>query len=189
MTRVPHVLNFNCKLFITLDQDKTTPHINSFILWWSGSLDTSTIFALLFQKIVSLLLDCKQNRLLVCWIWCSSTAPQSPQSSSSWRTRGRWCCRRPGCCCASRLGAFFSSSWFWIINPTCMNPLPTIESLQRWQKKHSLCQAKVSNATNLVLPRPPLPGLDYCCRYLLSFVLGSNPKECLLVLQQLPKLE
>ena len=70
-----------------------------------------------------------------------------------------------------------------------MNPLPTMESLQRWQKKHSLCQANVSNATNLVLPRPPLPGLDYCCRYLLSFVLGNNPKECLLVLRQLPKLE
>ena len=43
---------------------------------------------------------------------------------------------------------------------TWMKPLPTMESLQRWQKKHSLCQANVSKATNLVLPSPPLPGLN-----------------------------
>ena len=76
MTRVPHVLNCNCKLFITVDQDKTTPHKNSFILWWSGSLDTSTIFALLFQKIVSLLLDFMQNRFVslldLMFLYCSS---------------------------------------------------------------------------------------------------------------------
>ena len=40
---------------------------------------------------------------------------------------------------------------------TWMNPFPTMESLQMAQKKHSLCQANVSKATNLVLPRPPLP--------------------------------
>lgn len=42
-------------------------------------------------------------------------------------------------------------------NSTWMNPLPTMDSLQLLQKKHSLCQAKVSKATNLVDPRPPLP--------------------------------
>ena len=116
MTRVPHVLNCNCKLFITLDQDKTTPHRNSFILWWSGSLDTSTIFALLFQKILSLLLDCMQNRLLVCWILCSSTAPQSPRSSSSLRTQGRWCSPRPATSDQSQWGAAHTLPG-WILSP------------------------------------------------------------------------
>ena len=135
---------------------------------------------------------------------CSSIAPRSPRSSSSWRTPGRWCSHRPGCCCTliqgilylnknpkSRWGPYrllhfvFSHSSCVILiiiitasladpDPdifslqmsigssflsflTCMNPLPTIESLQRWQKKHSLCQASVSKATNLVLPSPPLP--------------------------------
>ena len=32
-----------------------------------------------------------------------------------------------------------------------------MESLQMLQKKHSLCQASVSKATNFVLPNPPLP--------------------------------
>jgi hypothetical protein len=46
------------------------------------------------------------------------------------------------------------------VNPevlTWINPFPTMESLHMAQKKQSLCQAKVSKATNLVLPRPPLP--------------------------------
>ena len=47
------------------------------------------------------------------------------------------------------------NSWNWML--TWMKPLPTMESLQMLQKKHSLCQASVSNATNLVLPNPPLP--------------------------------
>jgi len=38
-----------------------------------------------------------------------------------------------------------------------MKPFPTIESLQIAQKKHSLCHAKVSKATNFVLPSPPFP--------------------------------
>merc|ERR550525_720294 len=44
-----------------------------------------------------------------------------------------------------------------MLSPSCRNPLPTMDTLQMLQKKHSLCQARVSKATNLVLPRPPLP--------------------------------
>ena len=43
------------------------------------------------------------------------------------------------------------------INLTWINPFPTIEILHWLQKKHSLCQASVSKATNFVLPSPPLP--------------------------------
>ena len=210
--------------FIAVDQDKTTTQHSTLVL--SGSLDTSTISALQLvngQKskcslqywIMFLLLDWKQvlDGSFCSWLEasigsCSSTAPQSPRSSSSWRTQGRWCSHRPGCCCTliqgilylnknpkSRWGPYrllhfvFSHSSCVILiiiitasladpDPdifslqmsigssfllflTCMNPLPTIESLQMWQKKHSLCQASVSKATNLVLPSPPLPELMY----------------------------
>ena len=46
---------------------------------------------------------------------------------------------------------------------TWINPFPTMETLHWLQKKHSLCQARVSKATNFVLPRPPLPG--EICKY------------------------
>ena len=54
---------------------------------------------------------------------------------------------------------------------TWMNPLPTIESLQMLQKKHSLCQAKVSKATNLVLPRPPLPKSTSIEMFLFPYII------------------
>ena len=50
-----------------------------------------------------------------------------------------------------------------ISSVTWMNPFPTMETLHWLQKKHSLCQARVSKATNFVLPRPPLPG--EICKY------------------------
>ena len=44
---------------------------------------------------------------------------------------------------------------------TWMNPFPTMLSEQMLQKKHSLCQARDSKATNLVLPSPPFPEKVY----------------------------
>ena len=62
----------------------------------------------------------------------------------------------------------FSPSWGYdsssetriCIKLTWMNPLPTMEPLQMLQMKHSLCHARLSNATNLVLPSPSLPEAD-----------------------------
>ena len=60
-----------------------------------------------------------------------------------------------------------------------INPFPTIETLQVAQKKHSLCQASVSKATNRVLPSPPLPIL----------IVISRTKGSVLVRQQTHKLQ
>ena len=57
----------------------------------------------------------------------------------------------------SEIKQFSDESFTWI------NPFPTMETLHWLQKKHSLCQARVSKATNFVLPRPPLPG--EICKY------------------------
>ena len=52
---------------------------------------------------------------------------------------------------------FLAHSGQTISFPSWMKPLPTMETLQVAQKKHSLCQAWVSKATNRVLPSPPFP--------------------------------
>ena len=85
--------------------------------------------------------------------------PQSPPSSSSWRTPGRWCFHHPekNTCSLSPIINIFEDSPSCKRMLTWMKPLPTMESLQMLQKKHSLCQASVSKATNFVLPKPPLP--------------------------------
>lgn len=60
-----------------------------------------------------------------------------------------------------------ASSW--------MNPLPTMEFLQMAQKKHSLCQAIVSKATNRVLPSPPLPVMGF--EHAVHLFEKSSPKH------------
>ena len=60
-----------------------------------------------------------------------------------------------------------------------IKPFPTIDTLQVAQKKHSLCQASVSKATNRVLPSPPLPIL----------IVISRTKGSVLVRQQTHKLQ
>ena len=54
-----------------------------------------------------------------------------------------------------------------------------MDTLQVAQKKHSLCQARVSKATNRVLPSPPLP----------IVIVISRTKGSVLVRQQTHTLQ
>ena len=71
-----------------------------------------------------------------------------------WHTLDKWYPDHP------RVTVYHDNAFPMYQTFTWMNPLPTMEPLQMLQMKHSLCQARLSNATNLVLPSPPLPEAD-----------------------------
>jgi hypothetical protein len=60
-----------------------------------------------------------------------------------------------------------------------MKPFPTMDSLQRAQKKQSLCQASFSKATNLVLPSPPRPGEILKINFGIFTSRDGNPRHVL----------